>query len=487
MKIESGKYYRTRSGECVQVRWWGGGTDRPDVDWPVEYTDRKGDSQLLTIDGRAALGLETPYDIVSEWDGPGPCKAGDRVRCVAESTSVNDDRFGRVGDLATVKVAFDGTGFMRLCFDGASEIVRCTPSRFVKIETPVAVPEPRRFKEGDRVRVATDRWGKDQQGKVGTVIEDDGDPDGSCPLNVEFDDEQPDGRDGGETRCYEHADLEPWDGSAAGALKIEAGKLYLLKNGLCVGPIEAEAFDGTFVWKAPQDIHDLASAGWTDSGKFDPENDYNLDGALDIDAEWIGKEPVFKPGDRVVSVCDDVEDIDPGDEFEVLAVLGDGPRAEIRFIDNAEDERERPACRYRLAGAEPQQGVAEPERGFKPADRIVSIDDDDLDISPGDVFTVTACDRLSVHFDDRAGTARRRPADRYRLAEPDPEFAAGELIKSISDESDDIRPGDTFTATAIENRGGTWLVTFIHPVSGERTRFAARYARARACEMEAAE
>jgi hypothetical protein len=284
---------------------------------------------------------------------------------------------------------------------------------------------------------------------------------------------QPDGRNGGGKICYDHADLEPWDGADAAGLTIEAGKLYQLSNGLCVGPISPDEYDDIFVWKAPQDIHEDASAGWTKSGEFDPDDDYDLDGALDIVAEWVGELPHFKEGDRVVSVCD----IAPGDEFVVIDIIGGGPTAQITFRDNADDECDRPACRYRLAGAQAAEAPA--ARAFKAGDWVVSVTDDDLDISRGDVFTLTDADGVSIFFKDRGGSPRGRPAARYRLADPDPDFAPGDLIRSISDEADDIAPGDTFTAAAIENRGGAWLVSFTHPRSGDRTRFAARYARAR--------
>lgn len=62
--------------------------------------------------------------------------------------------------------------------------------------------------------------------------------------------------------------------------------------------------------------------------------------------------------------------------------------------------------------------------------------------------------------------------------EPAPPFGPGDLIRSVSDESDGIAPGDAFTVTALSESGAGWLVDFVDRSGTERTRFAARYARA---------
>lgn len=488
----------------------------------------------------------------------GKCKKGDRVRRV-EPTKYNPDLWGRVGDLGTVEKDFNGGETLYVQFDGQERAKGMIASAFELVDAGAAA-EPK-FKEGDRVRVASGRFGS-QKGQVGTVFGFTGDDD--LPVVVVFDDPQPNGATiVSERNYYDHADLEPWTGEAnataaptapqpgaigpgsrvrcingsgdrqevkdklgtvvrqtsdgtsnllvkfdglttghgeddacwfvplhtlelvtdaavpparefkpgdeiisvsdedpgiaigdiftvtsvlgdtvdfvdndgcprtrwakeyrlagqtiaeekAPGLVIEAGKNYRLRNGVLVGPISAND-DDQWVWKAPQDISDDCLSMWATDGRFDPDGNYSDHDKFDIVAEWIGDIPEFKEGDQVVNICDDDTDLTIGSEYVVITVDG----GTIDFSDDVGDERTREACRYRLAGQPLDQ--TEPEK--------------------------------------------------------EPEFAAGDLIRSVSDTCDDIAPGDTFTVTGIEEDGPNWLVSFIHPKSGERSRYAARYER----------
>lgn len=356
----------------------------------------------------------------------------------------------------------------------------------------------KQFKVGDRVRVSTGRFGPNQHGLIGTVsrIEDRGD----MPVWVTYDPSEKSARSlPRENNCYDHSDLEPygepakvavalkpgdrvvctdfensrdrlkgklgtvllansdstlvkWAGLTTGhgdgndcwyvppsflvlvnvtsskaseaspaGLVIEEGKNYRLRNGALVGPI-SPVDNEPFVWSAPQDISDDYVSEWTADGLLDPEDEQDNGDRFDIVAEWIGDIPEIETDDLVINVCDDGCDLTIGAEYRVTGIsCGD-----IDFVDDVGDERTRYPCRYRLAG----QPLDQPEH-----------------------------------------------AQATQSSEPEapPEFAAGDLIRSVSDASDDIAPGDTFTATGIEEDPAGWLVSFTHPISGERSRYAARY------------
>lgn len=415
-------------------------------------------------------------------------KKGDRVKRVVEAER-EPERFGEIGATGTVEQDYNCGTILLVRLDGVSETYRLKASSFELVDAP-------RFKEGDRVRVVTKRHGPSQYHDVGTVELVDGSDD--VPVHVTFDDRQPGGGSPHQrSNCYDHADLElyvePPEGaaepesklkvgdrivslsdrdecgpieigetfvvtgvderqvwfndrnghrrhrpapryrlatatdeakrSAPISLVIAEGKNYRLRNGAIVGPIHVVDND-PFVWAALQDISEEYVAEWDADGRFDPEHEQDDGEHLDIVAEWIGGIPEIKEGDRVVNICDVGVDLTIGAEYEVVLVAGD----EINFRDDVGDARFRYACRYRLAG----QPLDQPEHA---------------------------------------------PVASPIEPEGPPAFAVGDLIRSVSDTSDDIAPGDTFTATGIEEDGAGWLVSFTHPISGERTRYAARYER----------
>lgn len=235
-----------------------------DIDIGDAFTITSVDGEFIEFDDRGGEERIRRADQYKLADTPLAVEAGKRYR-------TRDGRI--VGPMVASGGRYDAEYPFSVQHDVASSLGKAwradgtfSPTRNTEHAADI-VAEFTGFKVGDRVRVASDKYGKDQVGNVGTVKTT-----GHCgwgttlDVVVEFDDVQPDGRKPhAPANAYEQGHLEYFDGHPPSAWAVTFGVGDWVKDrdgdiGIVVhddGSVEAR-FRVAFVGELKDDDNDAA-------------------------------------------------------------------------------------------------------------------------------------------------------------------------------------------------------------------------------------